>query len=98
MSKRHKHEVNSCLKLGCAEHDKACDRIAELEQALTHIDTWAKAYPLEAFPKPDLKRAAEVLKAAGMTLDAISADNMRHVLNGIKDIVGDALKNNKIKT
>lgn len=68
-------------------------RIAELEAALQRIDTWAKAYPLDAFPKPDLKRAAEVLKAAGMTLDSISADNMRHVLDSVKKIVSEALKN-----
>jgi len=35
------------------------------------------------------------LKASGMTLDAISADNMRHVLDGIKGIVSEALKGDK---
>lgn len=61
-------------------------------EALKRIQTWAKAYPLTVFPKPDLKKAHEVLKAAGMTLDAISADAMRHVLNSVKDIVTKALK------
>lgn len=68
------------------------DRIDKLETALERIDTWAKAYPLEVFPKPDLKKAAEVLKASGMTLDAISADAMRHVLDGIKEIVIEAME------
>lgn len=63
-----------------------------LREALERIQTWAKAYLLKAFPKPDLKKAHEILKAAGMTLDAISADNMRHVLDGVKDIVEQALK------
>jgi len=67
-------------------------KVERYEKALERIQTWAHAYPLEAFPKPDLKKAHEVLKAAGMTLDAISADNMRHVLNGIKNIVDQALK------
>ena len=65
---------------------------AKLTKALMRIDTWSKAYPLDIFPTPDLKAAAKVLKAAGMTLDAITADNMRHVLDGIKDIVSEALK------
>jgi len=68
------------------------ERIDKMENALRQIDTWAKAYPLNVYPKPDLKKAAEVLKASGMNLDSISADNMRHVLDGIKDIVREALK------
>jgi len=64
----------------------------ELEVALQRIDTWAKAYPLDVFLKPDLKKAHQVLKAAGMTLDAISGDAMRHVLKGVKDITEQALK------
>ena len=64
----------------------------KLRNVLRRIDTWAKAYPLKVFPKPDLKKAHEVLKAAGMTLDAISADNMRHVLDQIKEMVSEVLK------
>lgn len=67
------------------------ERIEDLEAALVQIDSWAKAYPLDIFPKPDLQRAAIVLKAAGMTLDAISADTMRHVIDGVKDITEQAL-------
>lgn len=65
--------------------------IAESEKALQHIADWADAYPLSVFPEPDFKRAAKVLKDAGMTIDAISASNMRHVLNGIIEIVKAAL-------
>lgn len=68
-----------------AENDKKTE-------ALESIDRWVKAYPLDIFQKPDLKKAAKVLKVAGMTLDAISADAMRHVLDGIKDIVKQALR------
>jgi len=70
----------------------AFDEIAKLRDTLERIDIWVKAYPLDVFPKPDLNRAAEVLRASGITLDAISADAMRQVLDGIKNIVEQALK------
>jgi hypothetical protein len=44
------------------------------------------------FPEPDLKKAAEVLKANGMTLDAISASCMRHVVEGVGKIAREALE------
>lgn len=62
-----------------------------LEEALQRIATWADAYPLSVFPEPDLERAAAVLKAAGMTLDAISASAMRHVITQVGDIARKAL-------
>lgn len=61
------------------------------DDALRSIKNWSEAYPLEVFPEPDFKKAAVVLKDAGMTVDAISASNMRHVLSGIKDIVDAGL-------
>ena len=64
----------------------------KLREALVKIDIWAKAYPLKAFPEPDLKKVAKVLKDAGLSLDAVSASNMRHVINGVKDITEQALK------
>ena len=60
--------------------------------ALQQIDNWAKAYPLDVFPEPDFKRVREVLEAAGITLDSVSASNMRHVIKGVERIVADALK------
>ncbi len=68
--------------------DMATDHADELKEKLNKILQWAEAYPIDAFPEPDFKKAAIVLKDNGMTLDAISASNMRHVLNGIKDIIG----------
>jgi hypothetical protein len=61
------------------------------EQALQRIADWSNSYPFAMFPKPDLKRAHEVLTAAGMTLDAISADAMRHVVYGVGKIAKEAL-------
>ncbi len=102
------HKCGGAVKAFCldmelvklqAENKTQAELIEELEAkndkyngALVRIDIWAKAYPHDIFLKPDLKRAAKILKAAGMTLDAISADAMRHVLDGVKDIVKQALE------
>ena len=59
----------------------------ELQDKLHRIKTWIDAYPLSMFPEPDFKKAARVLKENGMTLDAISASNMRYVLDGVKEII-----------
>jgi len=63
------------------------DWIEIAEDKLSQIETWVKAYPLAVFPEPDFTKAARVLKNNGMTLDSISASNMRHVLNGITRII-----------
>ncbi|MCJ7482616.1 MAG: hypothetical protein MUO31_06595 [Thermodesulfovibrionales bacterium] len=75
-----------------AELDKLKASHDRQEEALRKIDNWAKAYPLEVFPEPDFKKVAEVLKAAGISLDAVSASNMRHVIKGVKGIAEQALK------
>lgn len=68
------------------------DEMRELVEDFLHeLDGWEQAYPLSAFPEPDLKRAAEVLKADGMTLDAISASNMRHVVSKIAPKARDTI-------
>lgn len=67
------------------------DRISDLESALQRIVQWSEAYPLDIFPEPDLKKARELLAAGGITLDAVSASCMRHVVNGVGKIARDAL-------
>lgn len=62
-----------------------------LEAALHRIVQWSEAYPIEAFPEPDLARAAELLGAGGIALDAISAHCMRHAVEGIGGIARRAL-------
>jgi hypothetical protein len=59
------------------------------EEKLHRIRQWCNAYPLDIFPEPDLAKAAALLEAGGMTLDAISASNMRHVLDGIRKIIDE---------
>jgi len=68
------------------------DRIDELEVALHKIAQWSEAYPLDIFPEPDLKKARSLLEAGGITLDAISAHCMRHVIEGVGKIAREALK------
>jgi hypothetical protein len=48
-----------------------------LTEALKQIVEWARAYPLQAFPEPDFVKARALLEAGGITLDAVSASNMR---------------------
>ena len=66
--------------------------IERLEEALQRIEQWSRAYPLKIFPEPDLKKARALLEAGGMTLDAISAHAMRHVVEGVGQIACRALE------
>ena len=61
--------------------------VASLRDKLHEIKHWCAAYPLDIFPEPDFKKARELLEAGGMTIDAISASNMRHVTTGIQKII-----------
>lgn len=61
--------------------------LAGLEQ----IIQWSEAYPLDVFPEPDFEKARKLLKDGGMTLDGISASNMRHVITEVAKIAKAAL-------
>lgn len=67
------------------------NRIERLEAALHQIESWSRAYPLKVFPEPDWDKVREVLATGGLTLDAVSAGNMRHVIQGVGRIARDAL-------
>lgn len=58
-----------------------------LAEGFQEIIQWCNAYPLSVLPEPNLKKAHELLSAGGITLDAISASAMRHVLKGIVKII-----------
>jgi hypothetical protein len=45
------------------------------------LTDWLRAYATDIFPEPDLAKAADVLKAGGMTIDALSANMGRHILS-----------------
>lgn len=68
------------------------EREEQLEEALHRIESWSRAYPLEVFPEPDMKKARELLEAGGIMIDAISAHCMRHVVEGVGKIAREALK------
>ena len=84
------------LRSGIAALDELLARPVEptnerMEDALHRIKSWSEAYPLSVFPEPDFKKAHEVLTAHGMTLDAISASNMRHIIKTVQSIAEAAL-------
>jgi len=72
------------------------DRTEHLEEALQRImqwsEEWSEAYPLDIFPEPNWKRAAELLNAGGISLDAISVSIMRRVVEGVGKIAREALE------
>ena len=55
---------------------------------LQTIKQWCDAYPVDVFPEPDMELARQGLAEVGITLDAVSASNMRHVLKGVGEIIG----------
>jgi hypothetical protein len=59
----------------------------DAEEKLDAIKRWCDAYPLAVFPEPDFKKARDLLEAGGMTLDAVSASNFRHILRGVRRII-----------
>ncbi|MBI5951882.1 MAG: hypothetical protein HY865_09510 [Chloroflexi bacterium] len=65
-------------------------KVERYEDALQELAVWAKAYPLDVFPEPDLKRAHKLLQAGGMTIDSVSASAMRHLLVRVQEIVRKA--------
>ena len=60
------------------------------EEAIEHINQWAKAYPLDMFPEPDFEKAREALATVGIALDSVSASNMRHVITKVRDLLAAA--------
>jgi hypothetical protein len=62
------------------------------DDLFAHIKGWCEAYPISVFPEPDFKKAHEVLKANGMTLDAISASNMKQVITQVQKMIDAAIR------
>ena len=66
-------------------------KLSKMEEALEKIIQWSEAYPLDVFPEPDFEKVAKVLKDNGMTLAAVSASNMRHVITEVAGMAREAL-------
>lgn len=62
-----------------------------MEMALEEIKLWAKAYPVDIFPEPDMARVRELLEAGGVTLDCVSASGMRLVVAEVAKIAREGL-------
>ena len=59
------------------------DMIAQHSAFKIYLTDWLRCYNTDIFPEPDLKKAAEVLKANDMTIDSLSAEMGRHVLGRV---------------
>ena len=80
--------VKECCKPWMEEFMAKAVALDELEQKLEKINNWCKAYPLDMFPEPNMKYVREILQTySTVTIDEISASNMRHVLTGIQKII-----------
>ena len=75
-----------------AENERLDAQNDRYARAMHQIETWAEAYPLAVFPEPDFVKAHEALKSVGLTLDAVSASAMRHVITKVREIARAALK------
>lgn len=78
-------------KEAAADLAKLHTRNDKMESALEAISNWTKAYPLSVFPEPDFKRVRELLEAGGITLDSVSASNMRYVIEEVAELCRDGL-------
>jgi hypothetical protein len=65
---------------------------AKHDEMVNRMENWLQAYPLDIFPEPNMELVRECLKEGGHTLDAVSASNMRHVLNGLAGIIGSKVR------
>lgn len=80
---------------------KRMDRIRELEEFIEEIDhqyetmqqikAWCDAYPADVFTMPDWVEAKE--KLGSKLLTQVGAANMRHVVDGIRNIITECEKN-----
>ena len=61
--------------------------INKLESKLDRIRQWCDAYPIDIFPEPDFKKVHQLLKENSMSLDSITASNIRYALRGIVKII-----------
>lgn len=78
------------------ERVKELERVAaRKDDALHRLDSWVRAYPTTVFHEPtndEWARANEVLEQAGISMTAMSASNMRHVITKAGEIIAAAMK------
>src|SRR3990167_7352450 len=59
---RHKHDIERIAALESSLAQAQAD-VEALRDALLRIVQWSEAYPLDAFPEPDFKKARELWQA-----------------------------------
>ena len=61
-------------------------------ELLEEIKVWREAYPLSIFPVPDWEKVLDALTMNGLTLDAISAANLRHAANRFYEMLDETIR------
>ena len=93
-SLKHEKEYLEPVMVSVPE-EKYCamlDKIDRLESALIEIYNWSLAYPLSVFPEPDFVKVRSLLEAGGITVDSVSASNIRFVVSRVAEIASKALE------
>ena len=63
-------------------------------ETLEEIKRWTESYPLTVFAEltdEEWQKVGEALMSIGVSLDRVSASNMRHVISGVRKIVDAAM-------
>jgi len=86
-AEKHDNPRAVCFATPVPKQGDAEDAIAEAVETFDdQLKDWAAAYPFSVFPEPDLAKVHALLQAEGMTLDAVSASNMRHVTSKLNEL------------
>ena len=58
----------------------------------SQLKTWREAYPLSIFPTPDWEKVRDALEINGLTLDAVSAANIRHAIKIFEEMIEETIR------
>jgi len=88
-------DVEACIdehSLPAPSRLRRDEQLEKYEDMFQQIESWTRAYPIKVFPEPDWEKVRAALEAEGITLDSVSASNMRHVIDGIRRIIDAELR------
>ena len=72
------------------EHAAQPDMVLIPQEVIDKIEQWSRAYSTDVFPEPDFEKVHAALKAAGISIDSVSASNMRHVITKVWEMIAAA--------
>jgi hypothetical protein len=81
----------AALEQRIKELEEFIETVDHQHEAMQQIKAWCAAYPIDIFTPPDWVEAKE--KLGGELLTRVSAANMRHVVDGISEIITQCEKN-----